>query len=223
MHLLRLLGRSDLPGADRPHRFIRYHNLIPVRDLVGHSCHLPLADFKGLAGLSFLEKLTDTQDNSKTLIESVFCLSSNDFVGFLDLRQMPPLRMPKDHPITPNVRKHLGTDLPSESAATLHPAVLASHSKVLAEILACIVQVRERRTADHLHITHWRPLVETSYELRNRVPIPVTFPVASDEEFPRGDAGRARAGGGSGQAPSHRAHSGEVRRDAWLRYVVGER
>ena len=65
VHLLRLRGRGDLAGADRPDGLIRDDDVRPVRggEQLDGRVRLRAADLERLARLALLERLADAEDD----------------------------------------------------------------------------------------------------------------------------------------------------------------
>lgn len=69
MHLLRLLRARNLARSNRPHRFVRDHDLGPVLRFGGDGFELRGDNLDRLVAFSLFQRLTAAQDDTQTSLE----------------------------------------------------------------------------------------------------------------------------------------------------------
>eukprot|EP00754_Rhynchopus_humris_P039662 Rhum_TRINITY_DN22785_c0_g1::Rhum_TRINITY_DN22785_c0_g1_i1::g.176040::m.176040 len=186
-HLLRLLRRRHLAGADRPDRLVRDDDLVEGRrgKTPEAGGELGGADLLGAAGLTLGQGLADAEDDGEVVLQGSLDLLADDGVGLLV--DGATLAVAEDDVVEADVLHLLGADLSGERTA-LHDTVLRRQLDVSAGHGLDRAQVQRAGGQDDLSLLRVRRgdgavegLDETG-EARGRAR---ALEVASDERGPR--------------------------------------
>jgi hypothetical protein len=134
VNLLRLLGGSDLAGADGPDGLVGDDDLAPVLHLLADGRELVDDDFHGLVGLALLESLANAEDDVDASVESGLGLVGDESVALLE--DYAALAVADQSPGDVGVLELRGGDLAGESTVGLVEDVLGGDLDALAGVLA---------------------------------------------------------------------------------------
>jgi hypothetical protein len=150
MHFLRLLARRNLTRPNRPNRFIRDNNLIPMSllalQLLRHSTQLARHNLDRLASLPLLQTLTTAQNYTNAALERG--LTFRSYEGIVFLENDPALGVPEERPGYAGVFELVDADFAGEGAVRLVEDVLGGYFEAGAEVLACKEEVEGWRGND---------------------------------------------------------------------------
>jgi len=148
-----LVGCSGFTCTDSPNRFISQNDLSEVfsRQVEQRALDLSIYHFEMLAGFSFFQHFTDTEDRSQTVGQSQFNLCFQDFRSFVIVSTS--FGVAQDHIFCTCRSNHSSRNFASVSAFLLVCAVFSSNTdlvRVDSSSNAC--QVSERSTDDHITV-----------------------------------------------------------------------
>jgi len=150
VNLLRLLGGSDLAGANGPDGLVGDDDLAPVLDLLGDGGKLGNDDLHGLAGLALLEGLAAAQDDADAAVNGGLGLVGDEGVGLLE--DDAALAVAEEGPGDVGVLELGDGDLAGEGAVGLVEDVLGGDLDALAGVLAGEEEVEGGRGDDDLGV-----------------------------------------------------------------------
>ena len=152
MDLLRLLGSSDLAGADSPDGLVGDDHLLPGvgAGAEGGAEGVELAgnDGQGVAGLALGQGLAAAPDDADAAVEGELGLGGD--VGVALAQDGAPLRVAQDGPGDVAVLELRHADLAGEGAVGLVEYVLGGHLDLGVEVLSDEEEVEGRRGDDDL-------------------------------------------------------------------------
>jgi hypothetical protein len=148
VHLLSLLGRSNLAGPDSPDGLVSNDNLAPVRDLGLERLELLGDDLDSLPGLALLQALAAAPDDANAVLGSELGLGGDIVIRLL--QDGAALRVAEDSPCDAKILELGDGGLASEGTIGLVEDVLGSNLDTRLEMLASVGQVGGRGRNDDL-------------------------------------------------------------------------
>ena len=130
MNFLRLIGRGDFAGADRPNRFIRDNALLHIfsGDAGEGAVELTTVDFIRNARFTFFKEFADADDRDEAGGESGANFKIDEFAGFAD--DVAAFTMTKNNVLATDVGEHRHFNFAGESASLFKISVLSANANV---------------------------------------------------------------------------------------------
>jgi hypothetical protein len=119
-----LFGGSGLSGTDGPDGFIGNDDsgVIFSRELALQSVELSGDDVQSFIAFSLLKRFTDTEDNVKTVVQSISSLGGNNLIRFVEV--LSSFRVTQNSPLQAEVLNVLRSNFTSVSTETSGRGVL---------------------------------------------------------------------------------------------------
>lgn len=148
MHLLRLLSRGNLAGANGPDRLVRNDNLAPVLDVALQALELLGDNLDSLSGLALLKGLTTAPDDGDAVLGGVLGLLGDDLVGLA--QDCAALGVAENGPGDGQIGELGDGDLAGEGTVGLVVDVLGRGSDVVLDGVTNEREVDSRGSDDNL-------------------------------------------------------------------------
>mmetsp|Transcript_33690 Transcript_33690/g.103994 ORF Transcript_33690/g.103994 Transcript_33690/m.103994 type:complete len:286 (-) Transcript_33690:19-876(-) len=177
VHLLGLLRRGDLAGADGPNRLVRDDDLVPLGLTQHRRDGLQLRHDHGgrAAVLAVAERLADARDDAEPLGDSGLHLGADDLVRLVPVRAA--LAVADDGPVDARVLEHLERHLARERTALRHGVLRRDTELGVGEERLDEREVQHGRGDDAVDVVLNLGLVEDADEVLDEGHLAVALPV----------------------------------------------
>jgi len=184
---LSLIGSGSLASTDSPNRLVGNDDTSPVfrlLDTLSKSSHLSCDDVLGLVGLTLGKKLTNAEDDVKTVVKSSGGLLGEELVSLTE--DVTTLAVAKKSPLETEIMSSRSRKLTSESTS-LDVAILSADGVTGLDVSKDIRNVESLRSDNNINNALSGDLLNGIIEIRDqllhRFNSAVALPVTTNKEL----------------------------------------